>query len=331
MTKYVIRRILQAIPLLLVISFVLFVILQLLPEKPWDLLLRNPRMTAADRARLLAYYGFNQPFLVQYLTYMRNLLHFDLGFSYFSHQSTVSLIAERLPNTVLLMGTSYIFTLLIAIPIGIIAAVKQYSKLDNFLTTGAFIGISLPQFWFGLMLIILLSVLPYQHLGFRLFPTDGMWDSGHEGNLARLNFGDPLNLAWHLVLPGIVLAVQSIAQYSRFVRSSMLDVLSQDYIRTARAKGLSQLRVVVRHGFRNSLLPLITLMGLDVPQLFAGALITEQVFTWPGMGRLFWESAGKGDYQVLLGIMIILAVLVVLGNLIADLAYGWADPRIQYR
>jgi peptide/nickel transport system permease protein len=330
-TNYVVRRILQAIPLLLVISFVLFAVLQVLPEKPWDLLLRNPRMTAADRSRLLTYYGFNQPFFTQYLTYMGNLLHFDLGFSYFSHQSTVSLIAERLPNTALLMGTSYLFTLLIAIPIGIVAAVKQYSKLDNFLTTGAFIGISLPQFWFGLMLIILLSVLPYQHLGFRLFPTDGMWDSGREGNIARLNLGDPLNLAWHLVLPGIVLAVQSIAQYSRFVRSSMLDVLSQDYIRTARAKGLSQFRVVVRHGFRNSLLPLITLMGLDVPQLFAGALITEQVFSWPGMGRLFWESAGKGDYQVLLGIMIILAVLVVVGNLIADLAYGWADPRIQYR
>src|SRR3982074_383293 len=231
MTTYVLRRILQAIPLLLVISLVLFTILQLLPEKPWDLLLRNPRMTAADRARLLHYYGFDQPFLTQYLTYMRNLLHFDLGFSYFSHQTTVSLIAERLPNTLLLMGTAYLFTLLVAIPLGIVAAVKQYSKLDNVLTTGAFIGISLPQFWFGLMLIILLSVLPYQHLGFRLFPTDGMWDSGHEGNLARLNLGDPVNLAWHLVLPGIVLAVQSIAQYSRFVRSSMLDVMSQDFIR----------------------------------------------------------------------------------------------------
>jgi peptide/nickel transport system permease protein len=330
-TTYLVRRILQAIPLLLVISLVLFTILQLLPEKPWDILLHNPRMTAADKARLLAYYGFNRPFLEQYLTYMRNLLRFDLGFSYFSHQSTVSLIAERLPNTALLMGSSYIFTLLIAIPIGIIAAVKQYSKLDNVLTTGAFIGISLPQFWFGVMLIIVLSVLPFEHFGFRLFPTDGMWDSGHEGNLAQLNFGDPLNLAWHLVLPGIVLAVQSIAQYSRFVRSSMLDALNQDYIRTARAKGLSPLRVVVGHAFRNSLLPLITLMGLDVPQLFAGALITEQVFTWPGVGRLFWDSAGKGDYQVLLGIMIILAGLVVLGNLIADLAYGWADPRIQYR
>jgi peptide/nickel transport system permease protein len=330
-TTYAVRRILQAIPLLLVISFLLFIIVQLLPEKPWDVLLHNPRMTAVDRARLLTYYGFDQPFAVQYLTYMRNLLHFDLGYSYFSHQSTVSLIAERLPNTVLLMGTAYIFTLLVAIPIGIVAAVKQYSRLDNVLTTGAFVGISLPQFWFGLMLITLLSVLPYEHLGFRLFPTDGMWDAGHEGSLAHLNLGDPVNLAWHLVLPALVLAVQSIAQYSRFVRSSMLDVLHQDYIRTARAKGLSQLRVVVRHGFRNSLLPLITLMGLDVPQLFAGALITEQVFTWPGIGRLFWDSAGKGDYQVLLGILIILAVLVVLGNLIADLAYGWADPRIQYR
>jgi peptide/nickel transport system permease protein len=150
-----------------------------------------------------------------------------------------------------------------------------------------------------------------------------MWDPGHTG--------DPLNLAWHLVLPGLVLAVQFIAQYSRFVRSSMLDVLNQDYIRTARAKGLTEGRVVLRHALRNSLLPLITLMGIDVPALFVGALITEQVFAWPGMGRLFWDSAGKTDIQVLMGILVLLSLLVVLGNLIADVAYGWADPRISYK
>ena len=325
MSKYVIRRTLQALPLLLVISLILFTILQLLPEKPWALLLHNPRITPGDRARILAYYGWDQPFYVQYLIYMRNLLRLppDLGTSYFSHQSTLSLIAQRLPNTILLMGAAYIVTLLLAIPAGIIAAVKQYSKFDNIVTTGAFVGFSLPNFWFGLMLIILLAVIPFEHLGFKIFPTSGMWDQG--------SVGDPLNLAWHLVLPAIVLAVQFIAYYSRFMRSSMLDVLNQDYIRTARAKGLPEVRVVVRHAVRNSLLPLITLMGLDIPQLFVGALITEQVFAWPGMGRLFWDSALKVDYQVLMGILILLSVLVVAGNLIADLAYGLADPRIQYK
>jgi len=212
----------------------------------------------------------------------------------------------------------------------IIAAVKQYSKFDNAVTTFAFVGYSLPNFWFGLMLIIALAVFPYEHFGFKIFPTSGMSSEfGPTGY--SLIWTQPIDLAWHLVLPSIVLAVQFIAAYSRFIRGAMLEVLNQDYIRTARAKGLGERTVIIRHAFRNALLPLITLMGLDVPRLFVGALITEQVFAWPGMGRLFWESAGKGDYQVLLGIMIILAILVVLGNLIADLAYGWADPRIQYR
>ncbi len=325
MSKYIIRRVLQAIPVLIVISLILFTITQLLPEKPWALLLHNPRLTPTDRLRILHYYGFDQPFWVQYFLYMRNLFSIppDLGTSYFSHQTTLSLIGERLPKTMILMGAAYILTLVVSIPIGIIAAVKQYSRFDNILTTSAFIGISLPNFWFGLMLIILLAVFPFEHWGFRIFPSSGMYDTGHTG--------DPLNLAWHLVLPAIVLAVQFIAQYSRFIRSSMLDVLGQDYIRTARAKGLAEGRVVLRHALRNSLLPLITLMGIDIPALFVGALITEQVFAWPGMGRLFWDSAGKTDIQVLMGILILLSVLVVLGNLIADVAYGWADPRISYR
>ncbi len=325
MTKYILRRVLQAIPVLFVISLILFTITQLLPDKPWALLIHRPNITPADISRIKHYYGFDQPFWVQYFLYMKHLLSLppDLGTSYFSHQSTLSLIRERLPNTLVLMGSYYVVTLALSIPIGIIAAVKQYSKFDNLVTTGAFVGISLPNFWFGLMLIIVFAVIPYEHLGFKIFPTGGMWSPGH--------VGDPLNLLWHLVLPAIVLSVQSIAQYSRFMRSSMLDVLNQDYIRTARAKGLAEGRVVLRHALRNSLLPLITLMGIEIPQLFVGALITEQVFAWPGMGRLFWDAAQKTDVQVLVGILVLLSVLVVVGNLIADVAYGWADPRIQYR
>src|SRR5262252_1317256 len=311
MYQYLVRRLLGAVPLLLVISVMLFTILQLQPIHAWDQLLYRPNITEADKARILAYYGFDKPAPIQYLLWMRNLIHLDLGTSYFSHQPTLELIGQRLPNTGILMITAYSLALVLAIPIGVISAVKQYSKFDNFVTTAAFFGFSIPNFWLGLMLIILFAVIPYEHIGFKIFPTSGMYDSGLEG--------DPFNLAWHLVLPAVVLTVQFIAQYSRFIRSAMLDVLNHDFIRTARAKGLTEKRVVVRHAFRNALLPLISLMGIDIPRLFVGALITEQVFAWPGMGRLFWKAAGDGDVQVLLG------------NLVADLAYGWADPRVQFK
>ena len=330
MYKYLVRRLIQAIPVLILISIILFAIIQLQPVKPWDQLLYNPRITPADRQRILDYYGFSQPAYVQYLVQLKNWVHLDLGNSYFSHQSTVSLIQQRLPNTVILMGSAYLLTLIVSIPIGVIAAIKQYSKFDTFVTTGAFIGFSLPNFWFGLMLIIALAIWPYEHLGFKLFPTGGM-SSELTATGFQLIWTRPVDLAWHLFLPAIVLAVQFVAQYSRFVRGAMLDVLNQDFIRTARAKGLSEVRVVVRHALRNALLPLITLMGLDIPQLFVGAIITEQVFAWPGMGRMFLEAAYRTDGQVLMGVLILLALLVVLGNLLADLAYGWADPRNQYR
>lgn len=330
MLQYLVRRTIQALPLLFIVSILLFAILQLQPEKPWAPLLHRPNLSAADRAHILHYYGFDKPVPIQYLIWLSNLVHLDFGTSFFSHQSTLDLIKQRLPNTVILMGVAYVLTLLLAIPIGIIAAVKQYSKFDSAVTTFAFIGFSLPNFWFGLMLIIGLSVFPYEHFGFKLFPTSGMVsDFGPTG--FSLIWTHPIDLAWHLVLPAIVLAVQFIAAYSRFVRGAMLEVLNQDYVRTARAKGLGERAIIIRHAFRNALLPLITLMGLDIPQLFVGALITEQVFAWPGMGRLFWESAQQLDYQVLMGILILLALFVVFGNLIADLAYGWADPRIQYR
>jgi peptide/nickel transport system permease protein len=330
MIKYLIRRSLQSIPLLFIISILLFTILQLQPEKPWAPLLHHPNMTKAEIDHILNYYGFNKPPWEQYWIWLVNLLHGDFGTSFFSHQSTLALVSQRLPNTVILMGTAYLLTLVIAIPIGIIAAVRQYSRFDNAVTALAFVGFSLPNFWFGLMLIIAFAVFPYEHFGFKLLPTSGMATSyGQDG--FPLIWKSPADLAWHLVLPSIVLAVQFIAAYSRFIRGAMLEVLNQDYVRTARAKGLSEWSIIIKHAFRNALLPLITLMGLDIPQLFVGALITEQVFAWPGMGRLFWTSALQLDYQVLMGILILLALFVVAGNLIADLAYGWADPRIQYR
>jgi peptide/nickel transport system permease protein len=339
-SKYVVRRSIQAVPVLLIISFVLFLILLAQPIHAWDYLLYRPNLTPEERKHILDYYGFSLPWWQQYLIQLKNWLPWwtpstgfhipDLGTSYFSHQTTWSLIAQRLPNSVILMGAAYLLTLVIAIPIGVIAAVKQYSKFDTIVTAGAFVGFSLPNFWLGLMLIILLAVWPYEHLGFKLFPTNGMSSDLSQGGFPLI-WTAPFDLAWHLALPASVLAVQFIAQYSRFIRGAMLDIMNQDFIRTARAKGLREARVVVRHAFRNALLPLITLMGLDIPQLFVGAIITEQVFAWPGMGRMFLESAYRNDSQVLMGVLVLLAGLVVLGNLIADVVYGWADPRIQYR
>jgi peptide/nickel transport system permease protein len=321
MWRYVVRRLLLGALTILVITFVVYALLWALPEKPYAFLINRPNQTAANRAAIIARFGADKPFIYQYGIFLKNLIHLDLGESLTQHTTVANAIGLRIGNTGVLMISSYIVTLLIAIPIGILSAVRQYSKLDNVVTSLSFVGISLPNFWFGSMLIFAFAVFPHEHGFPTIFPEGGM----HSNNSTGI-----IDLAWHLVLPIIVLAVQGIAQYARYIRSSMLEVLSQDYIRTARAKGLAERRVVLRHALRNSLLPLITLMGLDIPQLFVGAVITEFVFNWPGMGRLFVDSASANDYSILLGILLILSVFVVLGNLLADLAYTWADPRISY-
>jgi peptide/nickel transport system permease protein len=321
MWRYIVRRLLLGVLTILVITFVVYALLWALPEKPYAFLINRPNQSLAAKQAIIERFGADKPFIVQYGKFLWNLLHLDLGESLTQHTSVANAIGLRVGNTAILMISSYIVTLLIAIPIGILSAVRQYSKLDNVVTSLSFVGISLPNFWFGSMLIFAFAVFPHEHGFPTIFPEGGM----HSNNSTGL-----LDLAWHLVLPIIVLAVQGIAQYARYIRSSMLEVLSQDYIRTARAKGLADRRVVLRHALRNSLLPLITLMGLDIPQLFVGAVITEFVFNWPGMGRLFVDSASSNDYSILLGILLILSVFVVLGNLLADLAYTWADPRISY-
>jgi peptide/nickel transport system permease protein len=321
MGRYVVRRLLLGVLTILVITFVVYALLWALPEKPYAFLINRPNQSLAARDAIIARFGADKPFIYQYGIFLKNLVHLDLGESLTQHTTVANAIGLRIGNTALLMISSYIVTLLIAVPIGIISAVRQYSKLDNVVTSLSFVGISLPNFWFGSMLIFAFAVFPHSHGFPTIFPEGGM----HSNNTTGI-----LDLAWHLVLPIIVLAVQGIAQYARYIRSSMLEVLSQDYIRTARAKGLAERRIVLRHALRNSLLPLITLMGLDIPQLFVGAVITEFVFNWPGMGRLFVDSAAANDYSILLGILLILSVFVVVGNLLADLAYTWADPRISY-
>jgi peptide/nickel transport system permease protein len=321
MWRYIVRRLLLGVLTILVITFVVYALLWALPEKPYAFLINRPNQSLAQKQAIIERFGADKPFIVQYGKFLWNLVHFDMGESLTQHTTVANAIRLRIGNTAILMFSSYVVTLLIAVPIGILSAVRQYSKLDNLVTSLSFVGISLPNFWFGSMLIYGFAVFPHEHGFPTIFPEGGMHTNSETGLL---------DLAWHLVLPIIVLAVQGIAQYARYIRSSMLEVLSQDYIRTARAKGLADRRVVIRHALRNSLLPLITLMGLDIPQLFVGAVITEFVFNWPGMGRLFVDSAGSNDYSILLGILLILSVFVVVGNLLADLAYTWADPRISY-
>jgi len=333
MAKYIIKRLLLGALTVLAITFVMFVFQQLLPDKPYALLLNRPNQSQAVKDAIRAKFGVDEPLFVQYFKYLKNVSQPlwtwwgwppqlpsppDLGESNFLHGPVWEGITQRAKATGQLMITSYVVTLLIAVPLGILSAVKQYSKLDNTVTAFAFVGISLPNYWFGSVLIYLLADLPFQHNIGKIFPASGNGD------------GSIKDLAWHLVLPVIVLAVQSIAGYARYIRASMLEVLSQDYIRTARAKGLANRRVVIRHAFRNSLLPFITLLGLDIPTLFVGAIVTEVVFSWPGMGKLFVDSASGNDFPVLIGIALLLSIFVVLGNLIADVAYTWADPRISY-
>jgi len=336
MWKYIVRRLALGALTVLVITFVIYGFLWLLPEKPYAALINRPNQPLSAKLAIIHRFGADQPFFIQYWTFLKNVLRPlwtwwgfpphspqppDLGESIPLHSQVFDAIRVRMPATAELMTTSYLLTLTIAVPVGIISAVKQYSKLDNTVTSLSFLGISLPNYWFGSILIYLLAVLPFQHLGYEIFPASGQ----HTGQQTGLP-----DLAWHLVLPVIVLAVQSIAGYARFIRSSMLETLNQDYVRTARAKGLANRRVVIRHAFRNSLLPFITLLGLDIPTLFVGAVVTEFVFSWPGMGQLFVIAADGNDYSVLLGILIILSVMVVIFNLLADIAYTWADPRISY-
>lgn len=342
MTKFVVRRLLLGLLTVLAVTLVMFIFEQIVPDKPYDNLIFGCRGNATCVSNIRARYGADDPFFLSYLKFLKNVAapfwswfndgqgHYrlaaptgpDLGESIHLHQSVWSAISERIGATAELMGMAYLVTLVISVPIGIISAVRQYSKLDNAVTSLSFLGISLPNYWFGTLLIYAFAILPRSHGYSEIFPVGKQHANGVDSGV--------LDLLWHLVLPVIVLAVQFIALYSRFIRSSMLETLSQDYIRTARAKGLANRRVVIRHAFRNSLLPFITLLGIDIPSLFVGAVVTEVVFNWPGMGQLFVNSAGQSDFPALIGIAVILSSFVVVGNLIADLAYTWADPRISY-
>lgn len=326
MLNYTIRRLLQAIPLLILISIILFIILQYMPGGPLAPYMQNPHITAADIARLKHNFGLDRPKYIQYLAWFGKYVTGDWGWSTMNSTPAREAILERLPATLELMGISYAVAIVLGVALGILAAVKPYSLIDYFVTTLAFFGFSMPIFWFALMLQMLFAVkgIHLQAFGYALnynTPSAGMTSTEGGGFLDRVQ---------HLILPVTALTLQFLATWSRFTRASMQEVLHTEYMRTAAAKGLPFMRILLKHGLKNALMPVVTITALSLPGLFSGAIITETIFAWPGMGRLFITALQQEDFSLLMAYLVLSAVLVVLFNLIADLTYGWLDPRVKY-
>jgi peptide/nickel transport system permease protein len=325
MTRYIVRRLAQVVPLMFFISVLIFVIANLVPGSPVRNLISQLgsqiRLTEEDIARLEAYFGLDQPLYVRYFTWMGHVVQGDLGISMITHQPVYDLIVGRLPNTLLLTGTAFLLALLFAIPVGVYGAVRRNTWFDHMTTAGAVSGYSIPTFWLALMLLLLFAV-KFEEWGLPSLPSGGSYDLRGGGGL--------WDRMQHLILPAFSLAFVQTALWTRYIRSQMLEVLSQDFIRTARAKGVRERIVIYRHGFRNAMVPLITLLGLAVPELFGGALIIEQIYNYPGMGQLAFNAAMQHDYPLIMGTVLFVAFLVIVGNLIADVAYAIADPRVRY-
>lgn len=321
MSRYIIRRLIGLVPLLLGISFLVYALLNLVPGSPTDQYEFNPTIRPEDRLRIIEQLGLNDPWYTRYFTWLSNVLQGDLGNSFVNYAPVDRAIMAALPNTLLLSVTALIFALVLSIPIGIISAVKLNSLFDRAVTIISTAFFSVPSIWLGLLLIILFSV-QFQQWGLPSLPTGGIRDLRGDGG-----FVDRMR---HLILPAFTLGIVQLAVWTRYIRSSMLEVIRQDFIRTARAKGLKQRAVLTGHAFRNALLPLVTLVGLTIPDLFGGALIVENVFAYPGIGRLTIESLNRNDYSIAMAAIMMLAFLTVIGNLIADVLYGVMDPRVRY-
>lgn len=344
MGQYITRRLWQAIPMLFIISVVLFGLVNIAPGDPVAAVSgRRPRPQVRERLR--RQFGLDKPLPVQYVFWLigndwtridvdgdgiaesrgerKGILRGDFGFSYQTRKPALEEIADRLSNTVYLMVITLIVVAVIAIPVGVISAVKQYSVFDILVTTFSFIGQAIPEFWLGLILILVFyATLNNPFTGESLFPSGGMQTLGMDFSIA-----DRIK---HLILPVTMGMVGWVAWYSRFLRSGMLDVLHMDYIRTARAKGLRESVVLYRHALKNALIPLVTIFALDLPFIFGGSVYVELLFSWPGMGRLYLQAATNRDYPVLMAILIIGAGVMIFSNLLADIAYAFLDPRIRF-
>ncbi len=318
MTNYIIRRLLQSIVILLIISAVTFTLVRLSSDPMAQY--ATSRMTTADRARIRASLGLDDPMPVQYLAWVSTIVRGNWGYSYKTHQPVWDEIATRLPNTLILMFSAEVVIILFSLFLGVYSAVRQYSLFDNLTTAFSFIGYSMPVFFIGLGLMQIFSVW-FKNNGWPYLPTGA--DNWMQGNISLVEW------IRHLIMPVVTIAAISTAGYSRYLRSSMLETMSQDYIRTARAKGLRDRVVLARHALKNAALPFVTVIGLDIPFLLGGALVTETIFSYNGMGRLFWDRATFGDYPVVLSILLIVSVAVVLFQIITDIVYTFLDPRIK--
>ncbi|MGV8853927.1 MAG: ABC transporter permease [Devosia sp.] len=312
---YVLRRLLSAIPLLLGISVILFSIVHLAPGGPLDMYTENPAVSQEALDQIAAAYGLDQPVPVQYFLWLKSMVVGDWGYSIRTGRPVLTEIVLRLGPTLELGGLALLLSLAIAIPLGIISASRRGSRLDSALTLASFAGISVPVFWLALLLQLLFSV----QLGW--LPSAGYKSIGGGDFFDRLS---------HIVMPAAVLSLATVASWSRFIRSGMIDVLNQDYIRTAYAKGRSERGVVILHALRNAMIPAVTVIAVDFATVISGAVITETVFAWPGIGRLFMESMDGRDYPMLMGLMMMGSLGIILANIIADLAYATLDPRIRY-
>ena len=320
--RYLVRRVLISIPVVVGVSLVTFTLMHAAGGSYVPGISDDPRLSAAAVQALRHEYGLDQPWWAQYGLWLWNVLHGDFGRSMIDGTRVTSHLLDRLPNTLELTLTAILLAIAFSVPVGVVSALRRGTRLDHALTTLSVAGVAVPAFWLGLMLILLFAVLPAQRFGAPLLPSSGA-TSAFEG-------GDPLDRLTHLVLPATVLAFGYVAVWSRFTRSGMLEVLSQDYVRTARAKGMGERRVLYVHALRNALVPLVTLIGLELPGLVSGGVIVEVVFGWPGVGRFAFERALAFDYTTVMGLTTFAAILVVCGNLLADLLYAVLDPRIRY-
>lgn len=321
MGSYIIRRLLGMIPLILGITIITFAVIHLAPGKPTDLMTQmSPKISAQARVRLEKLYGLDKPIHIQYFNWIKRLVRFDFGRSFVDDRPVAEKIRERIPITLLINVLSIFLILIVAIPIGVISAVKRGSFFDKATTVFVFLGFATPSFWLALLLMLLFGI----NLGW--LPLSGIKSLEFEYFTLWEKIWD---VSRHLMLPVFVSAFGGLAGLSRYMRSNMLGVINQDYIRTARAKGLPERQVIFKHGLRNAILPVVTILGLSIPGLIGGSVIFESIFAIPGMGRLFYDSVMARDYSVIMGILVIGAALTLVGNFLADISYSYVDPRIR--
>lgn len=317
MFRYILKRLLYAIPVFLGITLVIYTLINLAPGGPLSVLAASGEMSLSDLEALKISMGLDKPIVIRYFIWLGDLLHGDFGISYRTSQEVSLMISQRIMPSLMLTGTGILAAMLVGVPLGIISAYKPNSVWDHISTFISFIGASVPNFFLSLLLIYVLAVK------LKWFPTSGMQSSGMSGNL--------LDLLHHLALPAFVCGIQPIGNYIKQTRSSVLEVLNEEYIKTARSKGLTNVVIVLKHAFRNALIPIVTTISLSIPFLIGGAVVTEQIFAWPGIGSLMITAITSRDYPVIMGVAVLICGVVLVANLILDLIYAALDPRIKFK